>query len=100
MRRILVTADDCGLSEGINLATVSLHARGMITAASLITNFPANAHALTLFSAYPSLEIGVHLNLTEGYALTSASPESGLTDLIGRFRTRISLFYRSLLPSA
>lgn len=70
MKNLIVTADDCGLSKGINLATVELHQKGIVTDASVMTNFPATAYALELFARYPQLKVGVHLNLTEGSALT------------------------------
>jgi hypothetical protein len=98
MRRIFITCDDCGLSEGINLAAAQLHQRGIATAASIMTNFPAAQHALLVFSRFPLLNVGVHLDLTEGYSLTK-SGVSILTQSNGHFRSRPSLFARSLIPS-
>ncbi len=97
MKKLLVTADDCGLSQGINLATVELHQKGIVTAASVMTNFPASQHALELFAAYPMLQVGVHLNLTDGFALLRGL--SRLTFPDGRFRPAANLFARSLAPS-
>jgi predicted glycoside hydrolase/deacetylase ChbG (UPF0249 family) len=93
---LIITCDDCGLSEGINEAALDLHRRGIATTASVITNFPATAHALSLFSQHPSLEVGVHLNLTDGFALTT-SPE--LVDASGRFHSRYSLFAKAIRPT-
>ena len=53
MQRLIVTADDCGMSEGINQATYDLHKRGYISAASVMTNFPGYRHALERFSDCP-----------------------------------------------
>jgi predicted glycoside hydrolase/deacetylase ChbG (UPF0249 family) len=95
----MITADDCGLSEGINQTTVRLHEAGIITTASLIPNFPAAQHALMLFRQYPQLEVGVHLNLSDGYPLTNLPRNSDLVRADGKFRDRYLLFARGLFPS-
>lgn len=99
MRQLIITSDDCGLSEGINYATVDLHKKGIVTAASVLANFPATAHALALFRQCPSLEIGVHLNLTDGVSLTSATAASVLSGADGRFRSRRSLLAQAIRPT-
>jgi predicted glycoside hydrolase/deacetylase ChbG (UPF0249 family) len=99
MQQLIVTSDDCGLSEGINHATVDLHEKGIVTAASVMANFPATPHALTLFRQYPSLDIGVHLNLTDGIPLTASSDLSPLHRANGHFRSRWSLFTQALNPT-
>jgi predicted glycoside hydrolase/deacetylase ChbG (UPF0249 family) len=100
MKQYTITCDDCGLSEGINLATADLHEKGIATAASIVTNFPAAAHAFQLFARYPKLELGVHLNLTDGFPLTRLSVSAPLTRANGHFALRQVLFTRALLPSA
>jgi predicted glycoside hydrolase/deacetylase ChbG (UPF0249 family) len=95
MGRLIVTADDCGLSEGINLATLDLFHKGIVTDASLMTNFAAAQHAISLFGAYPGLKLGVHLNLTDGMALQDRN-SSSLTLPGGRFRSKLNLIARSL----
>ncbi len=97
MQRLIVTADDCGLSEGINLATLELHQKGMLNSASVMTNCRAARHALELFAGHPSLSVGVHLNLSEGFPLTQMKAPSGLTDSTGRFCSDLSLYARSLI---
>jgi len=74
MAHLLITADDCGMSKGINAATVALHKKGMTHHASVLANFPATGHALELFRDDPALRVGAHLNLTEGKALTYSDP--------------------------
>ena len=62
-----------------------------------MTDFPAAQHALQLFSRFPLLAVGVHLDLTEGYSLTKIGV-SILTQPNGHFRSRLSLFARSIIP--
>ena len=94
MRLRTVTSDDCGLSEGINIATAELHQQGIINAASIITNYPAANHAFELFQQYPDLEIGAHLNLTEGTPICTDLESSVLLRSDGSFRDRVNLFTR------
>ena len=97
MPKLIITADDCGLSEAINQETFELHQRGYISAASVMTNFPAHRHALELFRACPELDVGVHLNLTDGLPVTRLGPpHSHLLRPDRRFRTKFSLYLRGL----
>lgn len=98
MRKLIITCDDCGLSEGINLATLELYRKGLAISPSVMINFAAARHALDLFSAHPTLEIGIHLNLTDGFPVVNTPSQSELTRGDGRFRDRATLWYRALLP--
>jgi predicted glycoside hydrolase/deacetylase ChbG (UPF0249 family) len=80
-----ITCDDCGFSEAINTCTLELaqaYPQHPVSA-SVIANFQATDHALHLFRG-TRVNIGAHLNLNEGQALTGAHP--ALTDSEGRFR--------------
>ncbi|HVO43978.1 MAG TPA: ChbG/HpnK family deacetylase [Aggregatilineales bacterium] len=63
---LIVNADDFGLSEGTNDAILQGHRRGIITSTSLLANGLAFDHAVALAKAAPTLDVGVHLTLTEG----------------------------------
>ena len=97
MRKLIITCDDCGLSEGINLATLELYRKGLVISPSVMMNFAAARHALDLFAAYPALEIGIHLNLTEGFPVVNTPSPSQLIRGDGRFRDRSTLWYQALL---
>ena len=97
MSKLIVTCDDCGLSEGINLATADLYENGYVTAATVMTNFPAARHAIDLLSSYSSLDVGVHLNLTDGFPLTRIEAASDLTYEDGSFKARPLLFIQALI---
>lgn len=97
--QLLVTCDDCGLSEGINLTAARLHEQGLVTCASLMTNFPAVSHALDLFRQHPALELGVHLNLSDGFPVSPLEPNTELIRADGQFRDRYMLFARGVFPS-
>ena len=65
-RRLIVTADDFGLTRGVNAAVVLAHREGIVTAASLMTTGPAFESAVALAKTNPGLDVGLHFNLTEG----------------------------------
>lgn len=100
MPELIITSDDCGLSEGINTATVKLHQQGYITSASVMSNFPAHRHAFELFRQHPTLEIGAHLTLSDGQPVTDDIPDySPITKSDHGFRNKFNLFSRLLIPS-
>jgi chitin disaccharide deacetylase len=70
-RKIIVNADDFGLSAAINLAVVDAFDRNVISSATLMTNMPGFDEACELVHRRRLQgKIGVHLNLTAGYPLS------------------------------
>lgn len=101
MLRLIITADDCGLSEGINQAIYDLHRQGYVTAASVMTNFPAHRQALDLLRDCPELDLGIHLALTDGHPVTGQGRHHPhLLNEDFSFRSHISLYIRSHFFSA
>lgn len=101
MPKLIITADDCGLTEGINQTVYDLHQRGYITAASVMTNFPAHASALERFRACPDLDLGIHLSLTDGHPVTAFDAHHPhLLNEDFSFRSNLSLYIRSHFFSA
>ena len=72
MRTLALCADDFGLAPGISKAIATLaHAR-RITAVACITNSPHWADAAALLEKLPdSVDVGLHLNFTEGRPLSA-----------------------------
>ena len=65
-RRLIVNADDLGLTTEITDAILESHAGGVVTSTSLLVNLPGSEPAVAKAHAHPSLAVGVHLNLTAG----------------------------------
>lgn len=99
MLNLTITADDCGLSRGIDQSVIDLHQSSMVSAASIMANFPQAQAAFEAYSACPTLELGAHLTLTDGKPLTRAAKRSGLVKHNGYFHDRFFLFSMSLFPS-
>jgi predicted glycoside hydrolase/deacetylase ChbG (UPF0249 family) len=64
--RLIINADDFGLTPGINRAIAELHDAGAITSATLMANGPAFDDAVALALARPTLGIGCHIVLVDG----------------------------------
>jgi|SRR5881628_559821 len=60
---LIVTADDFGISPGVNRGVVEAHRDGILTSASLLVNRPACEAAVALGREYPALSLGLHLEL-------------------------------------
>jgi predicted glycoside hydrolase/deacetylase ChbG (UPF0249 family) len=78
--RLVVNADDMGLSVEANEGIVASFERGVVRSTSLVANGPATADALARLarrSRWGPLDVGLHANLSEGRPL--AGPIAGLT---------------------
>lgn len=60
MRRLVVNADDFGLSPGVNDGILAAHAEGIVTSASLMVLAPGAEHAAELTRSLPALSVGLH----------------------------------------
>ncbi len=86
--RLVVNADDMGLSLAANDAAVRTFERGVVRSASLVANGPATGDALEKLQAlvrsrWGALDAGLHANLSEGRSL--GPPIEGLTTPGGDF---------------
>ena len=86
MKRLIVTADDFGLTEMVNEAIVEAHRRGIVTSTSLMANGGAFEQAVALARENPNLGIGAHLNLTEGQPVAPAVEVQSLLNGGGSLR--------------
>lgn len=71
--RLIVNADDFGISEAVNNGIVAAHDRGIVTSTSLMATGDAFEHAVALARTRPRLAVGVHLVLTEQRPLLGAA---------------------------
>src|SRR5262245_10294862 len=63
--RLVVSGDDFGQSESINNGIIRAHMSGILTSTSIIAAGAAFDHAIALARTHPTLDVGVHLTLTE-----------------------------------
>ncbi len=69
MKRLIVNADDFGMTRGVNRAIIQSHQHGLVTSATMMATGSAFENAVTLARANPRLGIGCHVNLVQGRPL-------------------------------
>jgi hopanoid biosynthesis associated protein HpnK len=84
-KRLIVNADDFGLTSGVNRAIIEGHMRGAITSATLMANMPGFDAAVRLAKDHPSLGVGLHINITQGRPVASASRVGSMINDRGEF---------------
>lgn len=84
-KRLIVNADDLGLSRGITDGIVQAHREGIVTSASLMVNQPATDYAVAKLQEAPNLDVGIHLNLCQGKPVLPAESIPSLVDTDGNF---------------
>jgi hopanoid biosynthesis associated protein HpnK len=96
-RLLVVTADDFGLTAGVNRAVARSHREGIVTSTSLLAVGTAYRGAVELARRTPTLSVGVHLAAVgEDPPLSAASAVPSLVDATGHF----PLSYRTVLQRA
>jgi predicted glycoside hydrolase/deacetylase ChbG (UPF0249 family) len=93
--RLIINADDFGISRGVNIGIIEAAEAGVVTSASLIVNLADFADALDRTLSCPTLSLGLHLNFTVGRPLTAA-PSLTRRDT-GEFFTLPALIARASL---
>jgi predicted glycoside hydrolase/deacetylase ChbG (UPF0249 family) len=98
MARLIINADDFGLTPGVNRAIAELHQARVLTSATLMATGPAFDDAVAVAHANPTLGVGCHIVLTDGIPVSS--PHS-IPTLIGpdgkTFRPSLIDFLKALL---
>lgn len=74
MKRLIINADDFGMTAGINHAITEAHRRGAVTSATMMANGGAFAEAVQMAHASPALSVGAHIVLMNGTAVAQRVP--------------------------
>ncbi len=91
MRRLIVNADDFGLTSGVNRAILEAHERGIVTSATLMARGSAFSDAVQ--HAPSRLSIGCHVLLIDGTPVLDARQVPTLADgRSGEFERNITGF--------
>jgi hopanoid biosynthesis associated protein HpnK len=84
-RRLIVNADDFGLSRSVNEAVIRAHRDGILTSASVMVNEPACDEAVKLAKENPKLGVGLHITLLMGHSALPPGKIPGLVNNRGEF---------------
>lgn len=93
--KLVVTADDLGLSPAVTRGVLASHRRGIVRSASLLVTFPDGEAAAAAARELPGLEVGLHLDLVEGTPAADPARVRTLVDDDGRFLA-LGRFVRAL----
>lgn len=85
MKEVYVNADDFGFSHGVNLAIYRGSTDGIINSTSMMMNQVGTEEAVLLSKKMKNINIGVHVNLTNGYSLCPQIKVQNIVDIQGKF---------------
>jgi chitin disaccharide deacetylase len=101
MRRLIVNADDFGLTQGVNRAVAELHRQGVLTSATLMARATATDEAIQHALETPSLGVGCHVVLVDGEPVLPPRDIPKLADQqTGLFRPTLGAFLRRALAGS
>jgi chitin disaccharide deacetylase len=96
VRRLIVNADDFGLTAGVNRAIVEAHKGGVVSSTTLMANGAAFADAVTAARSTPNLSVGCHVTLVDGTPVSSPDAADTLVAIRSaepdRFYSKLSAF--------
>ena len=90
-KKLIVNADDFGLTSSITRGVVEGHRSGVITSTSLMASGSAFEEACELASQTPTLDVGVHLILDEENSVLERKQIPTLVGRDGRFHPRTTV---------
>ncbi len=90
MRRLIINADDFGLTTGVNRAIAEGNRSGVLTSATMMANAQASAAAMDIAREQPALKTGCHIVLIDGVPISANLPS--LTSGSARFRSSLKQF--------
>lgn len=99
--RLIINADDFGLTTGVNRAIAELHRAGVLTSATLMATGSAFDDAVSIAHANPTLGVGCHIVLTDGIPVSHPNSIPTLLGADGKtFRPSLVDFLQALLRGA
>jgi hopanoid biosynthesis associated protein HpnK len=98
LRRLIINADDFGLTSGVNRGILQAYSDGIVNSSTLMACGPQFDEAVSLSAAAPGLSVGCHVLLVDG---SPASPANQVASLLQRStpRFRDSLAQFALLAA-
>ena len=96
MKRLIINADDFGLTAGVNRAIAEAHQRGVVTSASMMAGGAQLDEAIALARTLPQLSIGCHVDLIQLIPVSAPGQIPTLTNG-ATFRPGFARFARAAL---
>ncbi len=93
VRRLIVNADDFGLTSGVNRGILQGHRDGVVTSATLMTRGARFDEAVGLAAQAPRLSVGCHVVLVDGSPVLGAGQVPSLLATTSPPAFRVSLVH-------
>lgn len=98
LKKIIINADDFGISKGTNIAIIKGSKNGIINSTSIMINVLELNDESKDFLYNTDIDLGLHLNLTNEYPVSNPKDIDLLVDKNGKFKNGfINLFLLSLI---
>jgi hopanoid biosynthesis associated protein HpnK len=94
MQRVIINADDFGLSPGVNRGILAAFRHGILTSTTMLVNLPSYDDAVELARQNPDLPIGIHLSLLWGPPVSAPSTVPSLVERDGHFPRSLTVLAR------
>jgi len=103
MKRLIINADDFGMTSGVNRAVIQAHQSGILTSTTLMVTGAAAAEAMQLATEAKTLDVGCHVVLLEGTPILAGKdiPSLAVTGIDGttQFRRGFGTFIEAALTN-
>jgi len=96
MKKVIINADDFGLSKGVNEGIILAHQKGILTSTTLMANMPGFDQAVELAKQNEKLGVGLHLNIVRGRPISPADRLGSLLNKEKKFFSNLFLILRKL----
>lgn len=90
MKRVIINADDFGLSPGVNRGIVEAFEDGVLSSTTMLVNLGGFDDAVARARERPALPVGIHLSLLWGAPIADPEAVPSLVDGEGRFPTGVA----------
>ncbi|WP_373950332.1 carbohydrate deacetylase [Vibrio pomeroyi] len=93
--KLILNADDFGLTESVNLGIVDCLKAGMVKSTTIMMNQPGTQHAIELYHQGLVPEVGLHFTVTAGKPISSPELIPSLVDDQGYFLDKTTLLNKA-----
>ena len=100
MKRVIINADDFGLSPGVNRGILVAFREGVLTSTTMLVNLSSFDDAVRVARSNPDLPVGVHLSLLWGRPVSEPSTVPTLIERGGLFPRNLAVLARRYFLNA